>query len=125
MAAPLGMGEEFSGEREVNAMLCMVQSEHGREEGRFPELIWWISGCSGGGRLPFGQRKSQDCRGFASFELGITVFARASVAEGRRRLISVASKSFSVTAIRRLKNPVPINDLLRDAANSLGEAVER
>ena len=48
MAAPLGMGEEFSGEREVNAMLCMVQSEHGREEGRFPELIWWISGCSGG-----------------------------------------------------------------------------
>ena len=125
MAAPLGMGEEFSGEREVNAMLCMVQSEHGREEGRFPELIWWISDGRGGGRLPFCPRESQDCRGFASFELGITVFARASVAEGRRRLISVASKSFSVTAIRRLKNPVPINDLLRDAANSLGEAVER
>lgn len=40
-------GGEFAGEREVNAMLCMVQSEHGREEGRFPELIWWISGCSG------------------------------------------------------------------------------
>lgn len=84
----------FAGEREVNAMLCMVQSEHGREEGRFPEPIWWIPGCSGVDcRLDKGNPKIAE--GLQTLSWVLPSFARASVAEGRRRLISVASKSFS------------------------------
>ena len=93
MAAPLSIGE-FAGEREANAMLCIVQSERGREEGRFPEPIWWIPGCSGVDcRLDKGNPKIAE--GLQTLSWVLPSFARDSVVEGRRRLISVASKSFS------------------------------
>lgn len=122
MAAPLSIGE-FAGEREANAMLCIVQSERGREEGRFPEPIWWIPGCSGVDcRLDKGNPKIAE--GLQTLSWVLPSFARVGCG-GAASIDFCCIEVFFASAIRRLKNPVPINDLLRDAASSLGEAVER